>query len=104
MIGTVNFATTCVFVAQIVRMSRFSFISSLQPAVAIVICKGKPSLTVCVNNKCGTLGAVGYCEKFDPALVHRVKMKETDFMDKMGVYDVVPRPDAAEKSFAPDGS
>ena len=40
----------------------------------------------------GILGAVGHCEEFDPA-----KMEEKDFIDTMGVYDVVPRSDAAEK-------
>ena len=45
------------------------------------------------------MGAVGHCEEFDPALVHRAKMeeRERDFTDKMEVYDVVPRSDAAEK-------
>ena len=38
-----------------------------------------------------------HCEEFDPALVHRAKMEEKDFIDKMGVYDVVPRSDAAER-------
>ena len=49
------------------------------------------------QHKCGVLGAVGHCEEFDPALVQRAKMEEKDFTDKMGVYDVVPRSDAAEK-------
>ena len=52
----------------------------------------------CVRqHKRGILGAVGHCEEFDPVLVHRAKMEEKDFIDKMGVYDVVPRSDAAEK-------
>ena len=52
----------------------------------------------CVRqHKRGILGAVGHCEEFDPVLVHRAKMEEKDFTDKMGVYDVVPRSDAAEK-------
>ena len=42
-------------------------------------------------------GAVGHCEEFDPVLVHRAKMEEQDFIDKMEVYDVVPRSDAAER-------
>ena len=62
----------------------------------MVICRGKPSRGVCVN-KCGTLGAVAHCAEFDPVLVQRAKMEEKDFMDKMGVYDVVPRSAAAEK-------
>ena len=49
------------------------------------------------RHKCGILGAVGPCEEFDPALVHRAKMEEKDLKDKMGVYDVVPRSDASEK-------
>ena len=30
-------------------------------------------------------------------LVHRAKMEEKDFIDKMGVYDVVPRSEAAKR-------
>ena len=111
MTGTVNLATLCVPVAQMVqllfppmvepprnscRMSRVSSISLLQPAIAMVTCRGKPSRSVYVNT-CGILGAVGHCEEFDPPLVHRAKMEERDFIDKMGVYDVVPRSNAAEK-------
>ena len=52
----------------------------------------------CVRqHKCGILGAVGHCDEFDPVLVHRAKMEEKDFIDKMGFCDVVPRSDAAEK-------
>ena len=40
---------------------------------------------------------VGHFVKFDPVVVHRAKMEEKDFVDKIGVYDVVPRSDAAEK-------
>ena len=60
----------------------------------------------CVRqHKCGILGTVGHCEEFDPVLVQRAKMEEKDFIDKMGVYDVVPRSDAAEKGcrVAPGG-
>ena len=60
------------------------------------------------QHKRGIFGAVGHCEEFDPVLVHRANMEEKDFIDKMGVYDVVPRSTATEKkvavSFAPDGS
>ena len=45
----------------------------------------------------GIFGAVGHCEEFDPVLVHRAKMEEKDFIEKMRVYDAVPRSDAAEK-------
>ena len=38
-----------------------------------------------------------HCEEFDPVLVHSAKMEEKDFRDKMGIYDAVPRSDAAEK-------
>ena len=44
----------------------------------------------------GILGAVGHCEEFDPVVVHRAKVEEKDFMDKIEVYDVVPRSAAAE--------
>ena len=79
------------------RTSRVSSISLLQPAIAMVTCRGKPSRKCARQHKCGILGAVGHCEDVDPALVHRAKMKEKDFIDKMGVYDVVPPSDAAEK-------
>ena len=58
----------------------------------------RKTIAKCVRqHKCGVLGAVGHCEEFDPALVHRAKMEERDFVDKMGVCDVVPRSDAAER-------
>ena len=45
----------------------------------------------CVRqHKRGILGAPGHCEEFDRVLVHRAKMEEKDFIDKMGIYDVVP--------------
>ena len=50
----------------------------------------------CVRQrKRGIVGAVGHCEEFDPSLVHRAKIEEKDIIDKMGVYDVVPRSDCA---------
>ena len=64
---------------------------------------GNGNLQRKTNGKCvrqhkrGILGAVGHCEEFDPVLVHRAKMEEKDFIDKMGVHDVVPRSAAAEK-------
>ena len=36
------------------------------------------------------------CVQFDPVLVHRAKMEEKDFVDKMGLYDVIPRTDAGK--------
>ena len=58
----------------------------------------RKTIAKCVRqHKCGTPEAVGHCEEFDPALVHRVKMEEKDFTDKKGVYDPVLRSDAAEK-------
>ena len=48
----------------------------------------KKTIAKCVRqHKCGILGAVGHCEEFDPVLVHRAKMEEKDFIDKMGVYE-----------------
>ena len=32
---------------------------------------------------------LGIAKKFDPVLVHRAKMEEKDFIDKIGVHDVV---------------
>ena len=55
------------------RMNRVFSIFLLLPVMAMVICRGKPSGSVFVNTN------------------------EKDFIDKMGVYDVVPRSDAAEK-------
>ena len=104
--------TNCVSAAQMVRlllapvveppenscrMNRVFLIFLLLPVMAMVTCRGKPSGIVFVNTKRGILAAVGHCEEFDPVLVHRAKMEEKDFIDKMGVYDVVPRSDAAEK-------
>ena len=54
----------------------------------------------CVRqHKRGILGPVGHCEEFDPVLDHRAKMEENHFIDKMGVCDVVPRSDAAERGW-----
>ena len=51
----------------------------------------------CVRqHRCGTLDVVGHCKEFDPVLVHRARMEEKNFVDKMKVYDVVPRSDAAK--------
>ena len=94
-----NLATTCVLVAQTVQLlfAPVALVSLLQPALAVVIC-GRKNIALCVRqHKCGILEEVGHCEEFDPAVVHRAKMEEKDFIDKMGVYDVVPRSDAAEK-------
>ena len=56
------------------------------------------TIAKCVRqHRCGTLGVVEHCDEFDPDLVHRAKMEEKDFVDKMRVYDVVPRSDAATK-------
>ena len=52
------------------------------------------------QHKCGTLGAVGHREEFDPVVGHRAKMDEKDTVDKMGVYDIVPRSDAAAKGLS----
>ena len=50
----------------------------------------------CVRqHKSGNLSAVEHCEEFDPVLVHRAKMEEKDFVDKMCAYD--SRSDAAKK-------
>ena len=58
----------------------------------------KRTIAKCVRQyTCGTLGVVGHCEEFDPVLVHRAKMEEKDFVDKIGVHDIVPRSDAAKK-------
>ena len=58
----------------------------------------KKTIAKCVcQHKCGILSAVGHCEELDPALVHCAKMEEKDFIDKTGLYDVVPRSNAAEK-------
>ena len=35
--------------------------------------------------------------KFGPVLVHRAQMEEKDFIEKMGVHDVVPRSEAAKR-------
>ena len=66
-------------------------------------CNGNGSLKRKTIGKCahqhkrGILGAVGHCDEFDPVLVHRAKMEEKDFIDKVEVCDAVPRSAAAEK-------
>ena len=62
--------------------------------MAIGICRGKQLGSVFDNTN---VASWVHCEEFGPV----------DFIDKMGVYDVVPRSAAAEKyavAFAPDGS
>ena len=49
------------------------------------------------QHKRGILGAVGNREGFDPVLVHRAKMEEKDFIDKMRVFYVVHRSEAAKR-------
>ena len=40
----------------------------------------RKTIAKCVRQqKCGILVAVGHCEEFDPALVHRAEMEEKDF-------------------------
>ena len=74
-------------------MNRVFSIFLLLPVMAMVICrkKGKPPGSVFDNTNVASWGAVGHCEEFDPVLVHRAKMEEKDFIDKMRVYDVVLR-------------
>ena len=58
----------------------------------------RKTIEKCVRqHTCGILGCSWHCEEFDPVLVHRAKMEEKDFIDKMGVDDVVPRSAAVEK-------
>ena len=59
----------------------------------MVTCRGKPSGNVFVNTNVAAWGRLGIAKN----LVHRAKMEEKDFIDKKGVYDVVPRSDAWEK-------
>ena len=70
-------------------MSRVSLTFSRPPATAMGPAEEDKSQSVCAKYTCGTLGVVGHCEEFDPVLVHRAKMEEKDFVDKMGVYDIV---------------
>ena len=76
-------------------MSRDSSIFS-RPLVTVT--DEKRTIAKCARQrKCGTLGAVGHWEEFDPVLVHRAKLDEKDFVDKTGVCDVVPWFNAAAK-------
>ena len=45
----------------------------------------------------GIVGAVDHCAEFDQLPGHRARMEEKDFADKMEVYHVAPRADAAKK-------
>ena len=99
--------TNCVPVAQMVRLcgTTRELMSNESCLVDILAAARngngnlqRKNIGKCVRqHKRGILGAVGHCEEFDPVLVHRAKMEEKDLTDKMGVYDVVPRSDAAEK-------
>ena len=64
--------------------------------VATAVCRGKTIRKCNRQHKRGILGAGGHCEEFDSVLVHRAKMEETDFIDKMEVFDVVSWSSAAE--------
>ena len=64
-------------------MNRVFSIFLLLPVMVMVVCRGKPSGSVLVNTNMASSGAVGHCEEFDPVLVHRAKMEEKDFIDKM---------------------
>ena len=82
------------------QMSRNSLIFSRPPLTARGGEGGLQRRTMAkcfCQQRCGTLGVVGHCEEFDPVLVHRARMEEKDFVDKMKVYDVVPRSDAAKE-------
>ena len=112
MTGTVNIAITCVPLAPdgttvacssggttrelISHESRFlDFLAAARDSDGNL---QRKTIAKCVRqHKCGILGAVGHCEEFDPVLVHRAKMEENDFINKMGVYDIAPRSDAAKK-------
>ena len=69
----------------------------LLPVMAMVICSGKPSGNVLVNTNVASWELLGIAKNSDPVLLHRAKMEEKDFIDKMRVCDVVPRSTAAEK-------
>ena len=49
------------------------------------------------QHKRGILEQLGIAKNSIHFLVHRAKMEEKEFIDRMGVYDVVPRSAAAEK-------
>ena len=90
----VNFVTNCVPAAQIVRlllapvveppenscrMKRVFSIFLLLPAMAMVICRGKPSGSVFVNTNVASWGRLDIAK----SSTHRAKMEEKDFIDKM---------------------
>ena len=79
-------------------MNRVFSIFLLLPVMATVICRGKPSGSVSANSNVASWGRLALQRirpSFGPS--HRAKMEEKDFIDKVGVFDVVPRSDAAEK-------
>ena len=95
MTGTVNLVTTCVPLAQMVQLLLVPVVES--PENSCRMNRNSNGNREVRQHKCGILGAVGHCEEFDAVLVHRAKMEEKDFKDKIGFYDVVPRSDAAKK-------
>ena len=78
-------------------MSRVFSISLLQPAIARVTCGGKPSRSVYVNTNVVFWVRLGIAKSSTQLWSIVPKWRERDFIDKMGVYDVVPRSDAAER-------
>ena len=105
MIGTVNLMTTCVLVAQMVQLFSCSCegatkeLMSHEPRfldflAAARNCKGnlqRKTIAKCTSTQMWYLGRLGIATSSTQFL------EEKDFIDKMGVYDVVPRSNAAEK-------
>ena len=97
--------TICVPLAQTVQLSRGEITRKLMSngsRLLAAVRKSSGNLqrkTIAKSvrqHKRGILGAVGQCEEFDPVLVHRCKMEENNSINKMGVYDVVPRSEATK--------
>ena len=57
-----------------------------------------PGIRACVQNLVGKeVNAVDEESQYDPQLLKKAKLEEKAFIEKMGVYEVVPRSEAAKR-------
>ena len=114
MTGTVHFVTNCVLcgsdgtsVASSSSGTTRELMSNESCLLDLLAAARNGNGTVCKEKtigKCATSAqawhpgsGLGIAKNSTKLLVHRANMEAQDFIDKMGVYDVVPRSDAAEK-------
>ena len=79
------------------RMNRVFSIYLLLPVLAMAICRGKPLESVFDSTNVASWGQLSSAKNSTQFWFIDAKMEEKDFIDKMGVHDVVPRSAAAVK-------